>query len=558
MRAWGGVALALLLAGCIQESHDDGDPGIRETGYLSCRKDGDACGARWTCFGADGATTCVEPAAGCDALTCDCAGEALCGERACRDVEGGVACGGGPDAAPPPDFGLLPRTDDAALPDFGGPWDGAPPDAGLLEPHWELRVVHVSSEAIRVRGGGEDRAVLRFGVRRNGLPPDPPVALRVTLPADSDAALSVESAVTDAAGEVRVDVQGGTRVGPLAVAARLDDPLPPVGVQATLQVLAGPPSAASLAVSCADPVLAAFLERTPWRFAAGPPSTACQATIADRFGNAVEAPQVELWAEAGEVRVLELAMPPGLFTGDLLATAPPPVDVAPAGPSPEDGLVTMVAVVRGEERFTDLDGNGVWDDGIDLLEPEDDRPEPYLDTNGNGTRDEDEPFRDANENGLWDEGNGLWDTDAEIWAATTVLWVGPHVEAPDVTGVECIDLCALAPPECPGADFRLLPRGSASVWSLFTDANGNCVGGDGGAVTFGATSEAVDVEGEAQPLSQTCFVEGAPRARPLAALLTDGGAMTAEREYFQVEIRAEYPLADGTAARVVRTLTGCR
>jgi cysteine-rich repeat protein len=58
---------------------------------------------------------------------------------------------------------------------------------------------------------------------------------------------------------------------------------------------------------------------------------------------------------------------------------------------PQNGLLDVLAAVRGEEGFDDRNGNGVRDVG-----------EAFTDTNGNGFRDAGEPFVDANGNGAHD------------------------------------------------------------------------------------------------------------------------------------------------------------
>ena len=74
-------------------------------------------------------------------------------------------------------------------------------------------------------------------------------------------------------------------------------------------------------------------------------------------------------------------------------------------PRPSDGRVTILATMLGEESFTDLNGNGIKDDG-DLF---DDRGEAYLDSNENGRYDAgSEEFKDFNQNGIRDAGDGKY------------------------------------------------------------------------------------------------------------------------------------------------------
>jgi hypothetical protein len=91
-----------------------------------------------------------------------------------------------------------------------------------------------------------------------------------------------------------------------------------------------------------------------------------------------------------------------------------------------DNLVTMIAVTSGEEGFTDLNNNGTWDD----KEPFEDLPEPFVDSNDDGTRNEEnarvqeERYIDLNGNGRWDGKNEVWDANTLIWVAERILWTG--------------------------------------------------------------------------------------------------------------------------------------
>ncbi len=71
-------------------------------------------------------------------------------------------------------------------------------------------------------------------------------------------------------------------------------------------------------------------------------------------------------------------------------------------PRPPNGRVTVLASVIGEESFTDLDGNGVFN-GSDIAE---NIGEPFQDDDESGTYDSgSETFRDFNQNGVRDDEN---------------------------------------------------------------------------------------------------------------------------------------------------------
>jgi len=87
------------------------------------------------------------------------------------------------------------------------------------------------------------------------------------------------------------------------------------------------------------------------------------------------------------------------------------------------GRSSILVTAIGEESFTDIDGNGLWDPG----EPHQDLPEAFVDHNENGVYDGDsnctpaddpagrdcasgleETYVDFNSNGVYDNGNGIY------------------------------------------------------------------------------------------------------------------------------------------------------
>jgi len=94
---------------------------------------------------------------------------------------------------------------------------------------------------------------------------------------------------------------------------------------------------------------------------------------------------------------------------------------APSG-TPSSGRVSVLWYTRGEEWFTEKEGdslNDLYDLGEHFKDTEDD---PYLDENENGSWDAEEPWVDKNNNGQYDaaemiidkNGNGILDSD-DIW-----------------------------------------------------------------------------------------------------------------------------------------------
>lgn len=210
-------------------------------------------------------------------------------------------------------------------------------------------------------------------------------------------------------------------------------------------------------------------------------SMPCSVTLADRDGRALMGRRVELISEAGRFIATEPSGPDGVIAVEHQAALPLPLDVEPVqftapvsdgthtgvplapewmhpeewredpaseltatqreprrpdpirlNPdgtrptnNPRDNLVSVIAVVDGEEAFTDTNGNGTFD----ANEPFVDLTEPFVDSNDDGTWGNGELFIDADANGRWDGANGKWDATTKIWVATRVLWTGlPVIE----------------------------------------------------------------------------------------------------------------------------------
>jgi hypothetical protein len=149
--------------------------------------------------------------------------------------------------------------------------------------------------------------------------------------------------------------------------------------------------------------------------------------------------------------------------------------------SPRNGIVTVVAIADGEEAFTDLNGNGVYDGpGSTNLpaayqasgEPFIDLGEPYVDVNDNGRYDLGEPFLDVNNNGVWDGPNGKWDANTKIWTETVVVYTG----TPGYPGTRWIDdhtsfVDACHPMPTPlAAPFSVMAGPSPSIATYFVTA----------------------------------------------------------------------------------------
>lgn len=100
--------------------------------------------------------------------------------------------------------------------------------------------------------------------------------------------------------------------------------------------------------------------------------------------------------------------------------------------NPRDGLATLVAVVDGEEAFTDTNGNGSYDQG----EPFEDAAEPFVDVDDDDEWDSDEKYLDVDNNGRWDKANGKWDASTKIAAIYKILWTGRLDNSPKTSRID--------------------------------------------------------------------------------------------------------------------------
>lgn len=225
----------------------------------------------------------------------------------------------------------------------------------------------------------------------------------------------------------------------------------------------------------------------------------CQVKLVDRFNTAVGTGQaVNIRVETGTAPSTvqtqafvaggnNTSEGRGSFTFNTLVADWAPVDVAPFDEdpnqlplprakeprhqvssaltrNPRDGLVTILAYVRGEEYFQDTNNNGQYDLGEKFY----DSGEPLVDSNDNGVWDPGELFIDANQDNVWNGPNGVWDEVTTIWTEARILYtdyptyladpsppVGSYWEEPQAFS----RLSTYA--------FGSLPKGGSAVVSVF-------------------------------------------------------------------------------------------
>jgi hypothetical protein len=249
-----------------------------------------------------------------------------------------------------------------------------------------------------------------------------------------------------AGGQASVDLYSSTRPGTATVTASDDFG---ASVTVTVTFLAMRPSGGSLSFECDSVNLGALRDPLPDLAAA------CRLSLRDATGAAIDPQGLEpgafgFMAEAGTVDPTprdDYGDIYFLYTTASGISAEPvdvdPIDGEPSRPgdvggtrNPRDGLVTIVAWVRGEEGFHDVVVNGIY-------EPENgetftDLGEPFVDVDDDGALDAGagDIWIDLDGNARYTEPNGVWDEDTLIWTTFKVLWTGPVHQSPDTSRID--------------------------------------------------------------------------------------------------------------------------
>lgn len=201
-----------------------------------------------------------------------------------------------------------------------------------------------------------------------------------------------QAASTTSGGIAEISLHSGRVAGSVTVTARVDNsPTQSVtGRSPGISIGGGVAAAGRFTLASSKTTLA---------MAAGQ-STVITAFVADRFGNTwgLEGSQVSFYSEAGATidvaNVLDFF---GQTSVNLVADGTTPVGFG--------GRLTILAVVNGEEAFTDQTGNGLYTLGEPFVE----LGEPFVDANETGLYEAPELYLDTDRNGIYTTSNGLWD-----------------------------------------------------------------------------------------------------------------------------------------------------
>ncbi len=261
---------------------------------------------------------------------------------------------------------------------------------------------------------------------------------------------------TDSSGIATVLLQSGYIAGPVKVSATIYVNESPVTIQSSVvSIGGGVPSAKRFSVSAEKLNLPGleFNNKT----------TGITAYFADRFGNVnvLQGTTVSFITEAGLAVQTSAVTLGNDGVATVTARTQQPIDTTTSAPenvadlawenslrsyinntywlndtekanftgNPRDGLCSVLIYARGEEEFTDTNGNGWYDPG----EPfSDTMGDPFVDYNDDGTwtapggADPGEQFIDADNDGVWDgyANPGVWDSNKYIFGNFRFLITG--------------------------------------------------------------------------------------------------------------------------------------
>jgi hypothetical protein len=333
-----------------------------------------------------------------------------------------------------------------------------------------IQFISATPSAVGVVGSGQPTTasvVFRVTSPSGGATPGATVNFTLTGPSGSyigsqDGTPTTATGTTDNLGNVSVPLNAGTAAGPVTITATVTVSGVTFTTSTSVISIGGSvPSARWFSIATERfnlPGLNRFGFQTQLRVFA-----------ADRFSNfnILEGTQVTFFTEAGAIDTSVNLDDTGFGEVNIRTQNPMPVlDPIPNGalvpavvlPNAR-GHLKVIAFTRGEEAFVDVNGNGLYDPGIDTFPGAGnnmDLGEPFVDANDNRVWDgpgcteagcinthPGEQYFDANLNGRYDPPNGVWDgpgctqagcnPNPAIWTSIQLMFTG-HLEPCQIIG----------------------------------------------------------------------------------------------------------------------------
>jgi hypothetical protein len=320
-----------------------------------------------------------------------------------------------------------------------------------------------------LKGSGiQETGLMTFVISDSFGSPIPGVTVNFTQAQPALVTFSHSSGVTDDAGRVVADYSAGPEVGVSTITATVV--ASGASASRAVAVRGARPSASGFNFHCDKGNLPVYTTTSFFQTAV------CTVRLSDRYGNRVGiSTPVSFAAEAGSIsasattKAFDFGNPADpdegsvsvTFSSDLgngfspadvapLAAAPtqfpiPRFNVEPSSTNgqltfnPRDQLVTLIAMVRGEEAFVDTNHDGQFNAGELFV----DQGDPYIDANDNNQYDgATEPrFCGGASCAAYNGPNGQWDSDRTIWVPTWVVFSGTPsaIVDPWVPASACVD-----------------------------------------------------------------------------------------------------------------------
>ncbi|HMN45837.1 MAG TPA: Ig-like domain-containing protein [Povalibacter sp.] len=270
--------------------------------------------------------------------------------------------------------------------------------------------------------------------------------------------LSPVSATSDSTGRVQTVVQGGTVATSVRVTATVLSTTPTISTQSSqLTVTTGIPDqdSFSMAVTCPN-VDAWNLDGT---------TVPVSVRLSDRFNNPVpDGTAVTFTTEGGRI---QSQCTTGTVSGESGVCS---VNWTSSNPRPSDGRSSLLATAIGEESFTDVNGNGSFDNGESFQ----DLGERYRDDNENLAYDVGEVIYDFNNNSTRDSADGIFNG---VLCLDTSGRCDPARQTTGISASNVIVMSDNTPAgvvPASGSTVGPIAAGATNNFSfLFADVNGN-------------------------------------------------------------------------------------
>jgi len=296
----------------------------------------------------------------------------------------------------------------------------------------------VQPSTIGIKGSGrEDTALITYRIldaAGNPALDGIDVNFEIVTATGGGEALTASSAKT-AGGKVSVSLRSGTTAGTVAVKASTVDDSDPnnlvtVSTIASVSMVSNRPDSDRISLGAETLNLAGGVTLGL--------QSVVRAYLGDHAGNVPpDGTPVSFYSECGtigESTGFETSTTFGIANATLQTSSPTvpdlgglPYTVAGVNyPGGNVGLCRVMAMTPGKGAFRDLNGNGVFDQSVDVCETI--QGEPYVDANDSAAYEPGEFYVDVNDNGQFDADVIDCNTDGMIWTSSNLM-ISDHVGA---------------------------------------------------------------------------------------------------------------------------------